>query len=82
MDSTVMLASLVATVLRKHEHRAGLNLESRSNVMRKLKFQNVFIQSAEGQNAAAVCLSWLTPCSWSPDTVCCLDHLAEKDSVL
>ena len=45
---------------------------------RKLKFQSVFLQSAERQNAAAIYLSWLTPCSWSPDTVCSLDAFSRK----
>lgn len=76
-DST---ASLVATVLREHKQLADLGLESRLNVIENASSKIFFLLSAEWQDAAAVCVFWLTPCSWPPQIVCHLDPFNRKGS--
>lgn len=66
MDSPVMSASLVATVLREHKQLACLGLESRLNIIENASSKIFFLWSAEWQDAAAVCVFWLTLCSWLP----------------
>lgn len=77
-DSVVMPASLIATVLREHKQLVCLGLESRLNIIENSSSKNFFLQSAEWQDAAAVCVSWLT----LTDTACHLDPFNRRGSRL
>ena len=60
MDSAVMLASLVATVLRTHEHWAGLDLESRSNVIENSSSKMFSFSQQNGRMLPlSTCPGWL-----------------------